>query len=373
VNSDADALSSWLVRHAYPCWWARGVDRVHGGFHESLRQDGKPSGETRRARLYPRQIYAFSVAGELGWRGPAADAVRQGLQALLAHYRRPDGLYRGLVTPSGAPLLERAVLYDQAFVLLGFAGAHTALGEISARDEAHRLIARIDAALRNSNGGFEESAPRTLPLLANSHMHLLEACLEWMDQDQDRTWSELAEEIVELALRRFRDPANGFIREFFDGDWTVAPGADADVVEPGHQYEWAWLLLRWSQRVHNPRAFELALDLIDRAEDRGVDPARGVAINSLCGDGRARDARARLWPQTERIKATCLAGAITGETRYSAIAAAATRSLMKYLDTPTPGLWRDTMDERGAFVEQYAPASSFYHIVSAVRAIVPHE
>ena len=46
-------------------------------------------------------------------------------------------------------------------------------------------------------------------------------------------------------------------------------------------------------------------------------------------------------------------------------AIAATRSLMKYLETPTPGLWRDTMDERGAFVEQLAPASSFYHIVSA--------
>ena len=103
---------------------------MRGGFHESLRLDGEPSGETRRARLYPRQIYAFSVAGELGWPGPVADVVRQGLSALLADYRRPDGLYRSLVAPSGAPLVERAVLYDQAFVLLGFAGAHRALGEI---------------------------------------------------------------------------------------------------------------------------------------------------------------------------------------------------------------------------------------------------
>ena len=114
---------------------------------------------------------------------------------------------------------------------------------------------------------------------------------------------------------------------------------------------------------------QLALDLIDRAEARGVDATRGVAINALFGDGSIRDARARLWPQTERIKAACLAGAITGEARYSAIAAAATRSLMKYLDTPTPGLWRDTMDEHGAFVEQFAPASSFYHIVSAVPVL----
>jgi mannose/cellobiose epimerase-like protein (N-acyl-D-glucosamine 2-epimerase family) len=361
----ASALSSWLVQHAYPCWWSRGVDHDGGGFHESLQLDGTPSGEARRARLYPRQIYAFSVAGTLGWSGPAADAVRQGVQALLAQYRRPDGLYRTLVAPNGAPLVERAVLYDQAFVLLGLAGAHRTLAEEMACDGARELLTRLDATLRNPRCGFEESAPRSLPLLANSHMHLLEACLEWMDRDVDRRWSELAEEIVELALRRFQDPASGFIREFFDGDWSAIPGADADVVEPGHQYEWAWLLLRWSQRVHNPRAFQLALELIDRAEDRGVDPARGVAINALFGDGRTRDARARLWPQTERIKAACLAASRTGQSRYADVAAAATRSLMKYLDTPTPGLWRDTMDEGGAFVEQLVPASSFYHIVSA--------
>jgi mannose/cellobiose epimerase-like protein (N-acyl-D-glucosamine 2-epimerase family) len=365
VSREADALSSWLVQHAYPCWWSRGVDHVRGGFQESLRLDGEPSGEARRARLYPRQIYAFSVAAKLGWSGPAVAAVRQGFEALLADYRRPDGLYRGLVAPNGAKLVERAVLYDQAFVLLGFSGAHQALGDSSARGDARELLARIHATLRNPHGGFEESAPPSLPLLANSHMHLLEACLEWMDLDNDRAWSELAEEIVELALRRFHDPANGFIREFFNRDWTLAPGDDADVVEPGHQYEWAWLLLRWSQRVHNPRAHQLALHLIDLTEDRGVDHARGVAINALYGDGRARDARARLWPQAERIKAACLAGEITQQQRYAEIANEATRSLLKYLDTPTPGLWRDTMDERGAFVEQLAPASSFYHIVSA--------
>jgi mannose-6-phosphate isomerase len=218
--------------------------------------------------------------------------------------------------------------------------------------------------LRNPNGGFEESAPRILPLLSNSHMHLLEVCLEWMDQDGG-PWGDIAAEIVELALQRFYDPASGFIREFFDGDWKLIPGADADVAEPGHQYEWAWLLLRWSQRANNPGAFQLALDLIDRAEARGVDSTRGVAVNSLFGDGSMRDARARLWPQTERIKATIVAAKLTGQARYANAAVAAADALMKYLDMPLPGLWRDTMDERGAFVEQLVPASSFYHIVSA--------
>lgn len=368
MRREADALTSWLVEQAYPCWYSRGVDHVRGGFHESLRLDGEPSGETRRARLYPRQIYAFSVAGEFGWPGPVADVVRQGLRFLLADYRRPDGLYRSLVASNGAPLVERAVLYDQAFVLLGFASAYRSLSDESARDDARSLLARIRATLRNASGGFDESAPRSLPLLSNSHMHLLEACLEWTDQDTG-PWSDVAAEIVELALRRFQDPATGFIREYFDGDWNVLPGDDADVVEPGHQYEWAWLLLRWSQRVDNPRAFQLALDLIDRAEARGVDPERGVAMNALFGDGRVRDARARLWPQTERIKATIVAAKLTGQVRYANAAVAATDSLMTYLRTPIPGLWRDTMDESGAFVEQLVPASSFYHLVSAALQV----
>jgi mannose/cellobiose epimerase-like protein (N-acyl-D-glucosamine 2-epimerase family) len=33
------------------------------------------------------------------------------------------------------------------------------------------------------------------------------------------------------------------------------------------------------------------------------------------------------------------------------------------------GLWRDTMKLDGSFVEQPAPASSFYHIVTAVAEL----
>jgi len=40
--------------------------------------------------------------------------------------------------------------------------------------------------------------------------------------------------------------------------------------------------------------------------------------------------------------------------------------LQKYLATDVPGLWRDRMNPDGSFVEEPAPASSFYHIVGAI-------
>jgi mannose/cellobiose epimerase-like protein (N-acyl-D-glucosamine 2-epimerase family) len=31
----------------------------------------------------------------------------------------------------------------------------------------------------------------------------------------------------------------------FDESWTRAPDLAGRLVEPGHQFEWAWLLMRW--------------------------------------------------------------------------------------------------------------------------------
>ena len=50
-------LSQWLLQAAYPLWASRGVDRVHGGFHESLDRDAQPFYEPRRLRVQARQVY----------------------------------------------------------------------------------------------------------------------------------------------------------------------------------------------------------------------------------------------------------------------------------------------------------------------------
>lgn len=364
-----EELKTWLVDDAYEIWWNRGADQEHGGFHERLHLDGTPTGEPRRARLHPRQMYSFSVADELGWDGPTEKAVRHALHYFQARYRRTDRFFRTLVDASGAPLDEQAVLYDQAFALLGYASAFDELDDEPLRECAHELHDRVRVTLANPLGGFHESSPPLLPLLSNSHMHLLEASLAWMDLDHDGRWQALAAQIVDLALTRFIDPASGYLREFFDAQWQPVPGSDGRIVEPGHQFEWAWLLLRWVERTGDTTARAAALRLVDLGEQHGVDTNRGVAITSLLSDGSVRDPVARLWPQTERLKAACIAAEQTREARYWTMAADATRGLIKYLDTPLRGLWRDKMLADGSFVEEPAPASSFYHIVCAIAEL----
>jgi mannose/cellobiose epimerase-like protein (N-acyl-D-glucosamine 2-epimerase family) len=360
-------LLNWLVKDAYPLWGVAGVEQSTGAFVESLDQDGIPVAEPRRARVQTRQVYAFSQAAELGWQGPSGDLAKRGLRYFIDKYRRPDGLYRTLVAVDGTALDDSALLYDQAFALLGMASAHKisrATGEWE--QQADVLLHALNRHLKRSNGGFDSGTDNRLPLLSNPHMHLFEACLEWRDLSANPAWPILADELGALALARFIDSTSGVLRERFDEAWNPIAGIEGRIVEPGHQFEWAWLLLRWRAGAY-PDARRAALRLIEVGERAGI--CDGVAVDGLLDDLTIHIASARLWPQTERLKAAALAATLTGDSRHWMRAVAAAKALRKYLGTPTPGVWWDSLGADRTFLAGPAPAGNLYHIVTAILAL----
>ena len=50
---------------------------------------------------------------------------------------------------------------------------------------------------------------------------------------------------------RFPRRTGDEVREFFDGDWLPAAGIAGRIAEPGHCYEWAFLLDRWAKLQFN--------------------------------------------------------------------------------------------------------------------------
>jgi mannose-6-phosphate isomerase len=365
LRHEHEWLSRWLLRDAYPLWAARGYDRLHGGFEESLTSAGAGGDQPRRARVQVRQIYAFARAASLGWQADEARRlVAQGLEYFLPHYRRSDGLFRTLVAVDGKALDERAFLYDQAFVLLALAESERLLKSGSELvGAAQALRAALYRHLKRPGPGFSSGVPDALPLLSNPHMHLLEAALNWTSVGNDPEWQALADEIVALALERLIDGATGALRENFDEHWAPLAGTAGRIVEPGHQFEWAWLLLCWGRSV-GADASQAAARLVQIGETYGI--RGGVALNALLDDFSIHDAEARLWPQTERLKAAALMAATTGEACFWSMAVQAAKGLRRYLETGTPGLWHDRLKADGQFVQQSAPASSFYHIVCAI-------
>jgi mannose-6-phosphate isomerase len=204
--------------------------------------------------------------------------------------------------------------------------------------------------------------------MSNSHMHLLEAALAWLELDSDHRWLSLATQIVELALTRYINSRTGAIGEYFTGDWQPLDSRE-EIVEPGHQFEWATLLLKFARNSSDARLAPAALRLVAFGESRGVDRQRRVVINRCFADGRPDDADARLWPQTERIRASCAAAEASGDAMHLLHALDATQTLLRYFATPLHGLWRDRLNAANEFVVEPAPASSLYHIVGAGLAL----
>ena len=108
------------------------------------------------------------------------------------------------------------------------------------------------------------------------------------------------------------------------------------------------------------------------ARRHGLDPVRGVAINEVMIDGSIRNPAARLWPQTERLKAALARYRRTGEDEERAEAAAAYAGLVQYFETPARGAWRDKLLADGSWIEEPAPGSSMYHITCALRRAHRH-
>jgi mannose-6-phosphate isomerase len=362
-----ERLVTWLTNAAYPLWAQHGIDPQNGGFIESLGQNGVGLPHPRRARVHPRQIYAFAQATRLGWTGDVRGIVLRGTNYFTTYYRRRDGLFRTLAGVDGTPLDDRALLYDQAFALLGYAAAASALDARSDFEKrALELRQAIESQFRASNGAFHSGETPEGLFESNPHMHLLEACLAWAEIGDEPGWTDWTRWLVDLAMQRFIRRGSGALGESFAADWQPAPGIAGRMVEPGHQFEWAWLLMRYESRQPGP-VRDAALRLVSIGEKSGVH--NQVAINALLDDFSIHDPNARCWPQTERLKAALIAAELTGEEPYWSMAAAAAAALLPYLETPVAGLWLDIRLPSGELVDSPSPASTFYHLVGAIVAL----
>lgn len=361
LEAGAARLTTWLRQAALPVWSSLGQDET-GAFEEVLALDGRHIATSRRARVQARQLQVYAEAGRQGWRGPWRAVVASGLDHLRSAYLRHDKQMRTLIAADGSPLDDTAMVYDQAFLMFALACISGGTANPTLEEEAAQ-IRDILMQATDAKGGFKEAGSH--PYQSNAHMHLLEAALAWEEVGGGDRWTALADQIMHLARTQFIDTETGSLHEFFDAGWSPAAGDDGRLVEPGHQFEWAWLMARYGRSRNDAAAIADAWGLY-KAGLKGIDRKRGIAIDAMNIDGSVRSPRSRLWPQTEWLKASLIFATLSDDGRRTQCldqAARAQRALWRYL-TPQ-GLWHDKILENGSFIDEPAPASSFYHIMAA--------
>jgi mannose/cellobiose epimerase-like protein (N-acyl-D-glucosamine 2-epimerase family) len=359
----------WLREQAWPLWLAHGVDWGAGAFHEHLREGALDcSADFRRLRVAARQTYVFAKAAQLGV-PRAREAVELGLAFLRGPARLPDGGFAWRFDLANQPIDRTRDLYDHAFVLLAFAAAAPVVGPDMLRGDARAVLDYIAEKLPHPHGGYEESVPPTRPRRQNPHMHLLEALLAAHDSFGGTIYLERAHDLIALFLARLFQPEEGALPEYLDEQLKPLREPNGHyVIEPGHLYEWIWLL-HWYRKSALMRA-QAAKPELDAASaallhfvDRfALDPATGLVVNELWSDGSVRSGAFRLWPQTERLKAEVRRPREADERIAAAFAA-----LVRHLEgVQPPGLWRERINPDGSSVSEPTPATSLYHLTAAL-------
>jgi mannose-6-phosphate isomerase len=344
--------TDWLCSKALPLWADAGQD--DDGFVERLALDGTPQPDVpRRLVVQARQIHVFATAARRGWFPAGADLALRGGDTMIARYWQAGGQpgWAFSCTRAGRVADDRRDLYAHAFVLL-------ALAALIRLDPAPRTIARVqqtldflDHALAHPAGGYAEAWPgTTLPRRQNPHMHLLESLLALQETGACGDLGPRIAAMIDLFDRRFLPAGSDVLAEYYDAGWT--PANPARAFEPGHHFEWVWLLGRTAALTGIP--VEDRVERLLRQASRGIVDS-GQVIDCMGPDGPLA-ASCRLWPAMEAAKV------LTGAARARVLNAA----WHAFLAPAHPGGWIDHLDPRGVPLVAYMPASSLYHVCTAL-------
>jgi mannose/cellobiose epimerase-like protein (N-acyl-D-glucosamine 2-epimerase family) len=371
----AEDLRGYLLTELLPLWRDHGRDRERGGFLYHLDHDRVPAeNPERRVRVQARQTWVFSRAAAMAGGAWARDVAARGYDELLERFHDPvHGGFWLMTTPAGEPLDRRKELYEHAFVMLASAAWFVVSDDPRARRVADEIWGLVGTHLADpAHGGFFDGAdeawqPAREVRRQNPHMHLFEALLAWSSADPGGPWLARADAIRELLERRFFDAQANVLVEYFDSVWRRAAPPEGDVVEPGHHFEWVFLLEEHSRLRGRAPWCDTSARLFDWAERHGVDPAGGVH-DDVHRDGSVRRATKRVWPQTEYLRALATRHRYRGERADLDRIREVLDFLWSHYVIDAHGGWMEQLDPGGRIATVHMHATTVYHVMGALLA-----
>jgi mannose/cellobiose epimerase-like protein (N-acyl-D-glucosamine 2-epimerase family) len=188
-------------------------------------------------------------------------------------------------------------------------------------------------------------------------MHLIEASLALFDATGEQRFLDQAREIVALFNRAFFDGRT--LGERFTEDWRRIGGKEGRVLEPGHHFEWAWILAQYQRATGEPMIAQARA--LAAFGESGVDRHTHMTADTLRDDGAPLQRTSRSWPNTERIKAHLALFELTGADPSAPINETLDVLFSKYLAVEPRGSWMDQFDGEGQPIAKAVPASILYH------------
>ena len=288
-----------------------------GGFFHHFKDDGTIyDTDTRHLVSSTRFVFNYVNAYQQTGRPHYRDWAAHGFNYLKSHHLHPNGHYiwqhkKGVIEDG------RAMAYGHAFVMLAASyaarlnidGAAQTLSSIWDFMEAYFWEAEHHA--------YADERDESLSVLSNyrgqnANMHSLEALIAAYETSGDARYLDRAEELAKNFCVTLAGQAAGQIWEHYTENWQPDWNYNIDKpddlfkpwgFQPGHQVEWAKLLLQLDALAPQNWYLPAACTLFDTAMEKGWDPLYGGLVYGYGPDGQFADAHKYFWVQAEALAA----------------------------------------------------------------------
>jgi len=383
-----------------------------GGFFHYYKDDGTVYDASHRHLVSStRFVFNYAMAYREFGNAEYLDAVRHGVRYLREVHRNPATGGYAWTLREGKVEDDMNHCYGVAFVLLAYSCALKAGIEQGREwmDETWQLLEKH--FWEPQHGLYRDEADAQWNFTGyrgqNANMHMCEAMLAAFEASGERRYLERALQLADNMTRRQAAKAGGLVWEHYDVDWNIDWNYNLDNpkhlfrpwgFQPGHQTEWAKLLMILDRHVDADWLVPTARHLFDSAVARSWDEARGglyygfapaglqqalneaKALKSPAMDGRAFaegpadicDDDKYFWVQAESLAAAALLAKRTGDEAYWQWYEKLWAYSWEHLVDHTYGAWFRILDaDNRKYDDEKSPAGKTdYHTMGACHEVL---
>jgi len=291
-----------------------------GGFHHFYKDDGTVYDRTSRHLVSStRFIFNYAMAYRHFGLADYREGVRHGIDYLRQVHRNPaTGGYAW--TLNGAAVTDATNhCYGLAFVMLAYAKA-LEVGLEEARAYLAETWSLMEAHFWDGVHGLYKDDATVDWVVSdyrgqNANMHACEALLAAYEASGETRYLDRAALLADHMVNRQAALAGGLVWEHYRPDWSVDwdynKGDRSNIFrpwgfQPGHQAEWAKLLLILERHRPQPWHVERARTLFDRALTLSWDQDHGGMVYGVGTEGEFYDTDKYFWVQAESLATAAL-------------------------------------------------------------------
>ena len=359
AKSELSAVFTTVQQHfmdvIVPLWQGPGWNAEMALPYEALDAQHQPLPPQRyRAMACARQLFLFSSfigAPQVADAQLRAAALFRSLQQHFHDAEHGGWFYS--IDPQGAPLDRRKDLYTHAFIIFACAHYWAKVREPLVESVLNAALHVVAEQFADGDGLYESVLDEDWSSLGagplqNPLMHLAEAFLATLEVREDAQTLAALDALAEAMQRRFVDIEHGVMLEKpLDAvdNWS----------EPGHQFEWFYLL-ESSEHLRGTPLHRSLTTAFAHAEEQGVDQVTGAVVAMLEVDGSVKDGTQRIWAQAEYLRA------LTLRSDSEALLARQLNALQQRFLHPAG--WNECLDSQGQVSRSDMPSTTPYHLAT---------